>query len=138
MRTNIRCRALYVGEGAGTYTVDREHARGGYRYLSLINNGTDEIVLTGLSVYFTAAPTQDLQSSYTGYFHTNDELINRVWYAGAYTNREYIPEKHKLCVPHTFKRFAGYYVMFCEPGIHAENCGKIWIRSQQPWINHNK
>lgn len=78
-----------MGEGPGTYTVDREHARGGYRYLSLINNGTDEIVLTGLSVYFTAAPTQDLESSYTGYFHTNDELINRVWYAGAYTNRGY-------------------------------------------------
>lgn len=82
-------RALYVGQGPGEYTVDREHARGGYRYLSLINNGTDEIVLTGLSVYYTAAPTQDLQSSYTGYFHTNDELLNRVWYAGAYTNREY-------------------------------------------------
>lgn len=79
-----------MGEGPGVYTVDRDHARGGYRYLSLINNGTDEIVLTGLSIYFTAAPTQDLQSSYTGYFHTNDELINRVWYAGAYTNREYL------------------------------------------------
>lgn len=78
-----------MGQGPGEYTVDREHARGGYRYLSLINNGTDEIVLTGLSVYYTAAPTQDLQSSYTGYFHTNDELLNRVWYAGAYTNREY-------------------------------------------------
>lgn len=86
--TNVDHRALYVGEGPGTYTVDREHARGAYRYLSLINNGTGEIVLTSLSVYFTAAPTQDLESSYSGYFHTNDELINRIWYAGAYTNRE--------------------------------------------------
>lgn len=86
---NAPYRALYVGQGPGTYTVDRDHARGAFRYLSLVNNGTGDIVLEGLSIYFTAAPTQDLQSSYTGYFHSNDELINRIWYAGAYTNREY-------------------------------------------------
>ncbi|KAJ4390040.1 hypothetical protein N0V93_007513 [Gnomoniopsis smithogilvyi] len=77
---------LPVGQGAGTYTIDREHARGGFRYLSLINNGTGDISLTGLSVFFTAAPTQELQD-YAGYFHSNDELINRIWYAGAYTNQ---------------------------------------------------
>lgn len=71
-----------------TYTVERKHARGGFRYLSVINNGTEEVELSDLSVYFTAAPTQDLQK-YTGYFHSNDELLNRVWYAGAYTNRAY-------------------------------------------------
>lgn len=75
-----------MGQAAGLYTVDPAHARGGYRYLSLINNGTEDIVLTGLSVYFTAAPTQDLQG-YSGHFHSNDELLNRIWYAGAYTNR---------------------------------------------------
>ncbi|PSS02132.1 alpha-L-rhamnosidase [Coniella lustricola] len=77
---------LPVGHGAGTYTVDRQHARGGFRYLSLKNNGTGDIELTGVSVYFTAAPTQELQE-YTGYFHSNDELVNRIWYAGAYTNQ---------------------------------------------------
>ncbi|KUI68226.1 hypothetical protein VM1G_03896 [Cytospora mali] len=77
---------LYVGQGPSTYTVDREHARGGFRYLTLVNNGTGDIELTGVSVYFTAAPTQDLQA-YTGYFHSDDELINRIWYAGAYTNQ---------------------------------------------------
>ncbi|KAF3767680.1 family 78 glycoside hydrolase [Cryphonectria parasitica EP155] len=77
---------LPVGQGAGLYTVDRKHARGGYRYLSLKNNGTGDIELTGLAVYYTASPTSDLQG-YTGYFHSDDELINRVWYAGAYTNQ---------------------------------------------------
>ncbi|CAN8102185.1 unnamed protein product [Discula destructiva] len=77
---------LPVGQGVGTYTADREHARGAFRYLSLVNNGTGDVELTGLSVYFTAAPTQDLQN-YAGYFHSNDELINRIWYAGAYTNQ---------------------------------------------------
>lgn len=77
---------LYVGQGPGIYTVDRVYARGGFRYLTLVNNGTGDIDLTGVSVYFTAAPTQDLQA-YTGYFHSNDELVNRIWYAGAYTNQ---------------------------------------------------
>lgn len=77
-----------MGQGPGNYTVDRERARGGFRYLSLINNGTGSIQLAGVSVYFTAAPTQDLQA-YKGYFHSDDETLNRVWYAGAYTNREY-------------------------------------------------
>lgn len=75
-----------MGNGAATYTADREHARGAFRYLSLVNNGTGDIELTGLSVYFTAAPTQSLQD-YKGYFHSDDELLNRVWYAGAYTTR---------------------------------------------------
>lgn len=70
--------------------MGREYARGGFRYLSLKNNGTGDIELKGVSVYFTAAPTQNLQN-YTGYFHSDDELINRIWYAGAYTNRKYHP-----------------------------------------------
>lgn len=77
---------LSVGGGQGTYTVGREYARGGFRYLTLINNGTADIELSGLSVLYTASPTQDLQG-YTGYFHSNDELLNRIWYAGAYTNQ---------------------------------------------------
>lgn len=90
-------RYLPVGQGAGIYTVDRKHARGGFRYLSLVNNGTGDVELTGLSVYYTAAPTQDLQK-YAGYFHSNDELVNRVWYAGAYTNREYRSHRHNSFV----------------------------------------
>ncbi|KAI3402130.1 hypothetical protein diail_59 [Diaporthe ilicicola] len=77
---------LSRGGGSGPHTVDRIYARGGFRYLTLINNGTADIQLSGLSVLYTAAPTQDLQG-YTGYFHSNDELLNRIWYAGAYTNQ---------------------------------------------------
>lgn len=29
----------------------------------------------------------DALREYTGYFHSNDEKLNRVWYAGAYTNQ---------------------------------------------------
>lgn len=77
--------------------MDREHARGGFRYLSLVNNGTGDVELAGLSVYFTAAPTQDLQA-YKGFFHSNDELLNRIWYAGAYTNRKCYSTHGSLCL----------------------------------------
>lgn len=94
---------LYVGHGPGTYTVAREYARGGFRYLTLVNNGTGDIELKGVSVHYTAAPTQDLKA-YTGYFHSNDELINRVWYAGAYTNQLCdIDPHHGSALVHVFQ-----------------------------------
>jgi energy-coupling factor transporter transmembrane protein EcfT len=72
---------LHVGQGPGTYTVERYHERGGFRYLSLISNTSATIEVTRVVTNFTAAPTQNL-TNYQGYFHSNDELINRVWYAG--------------------------------------------------------
>ena len=78
---------LSVGQGPGTYTVDDSHERGGFRYLSLISNTSDTIEVTGVSVNFTAAPSQQDLQDYAGYFHSNDELLNRIWYAGAYTTQ---------------------------------------------------
>ncbi|KAF8847178.1 Six-hairpin glycosidase [Acephala macrosclerotiorum] len=77
---------LPVGKGPGTYTVERYHERGAFRYLSLVNNGSASIVVTSVVTNFTAAPLQNLRE-YAGYFHSNDELLNRIWYAGAYTNQ---------------------------------------------------
>lgn len=75
---------LPVGNGPGTYTVERYHERGAFRYLSLISNTTAKIQVTSVSTNFTAAPVQDLRA-YRGYFHSNDELLNRIWYAGKYS-----------------------------------------------------
>lgn len=75
-----------VGEGDGTYTPDSKYMRGAFRYLTVVSNTTATILLTGLHVNFTAAPMQDLQA-YTGWFHSDDELINQIWYSGAYTNQ---------------------------------------------------
>ncbi|KIW91984.1 uncharacterized protein Z519_06966 [Cladophialophora bantiana CBS 173.52] len=74
--------------GTGHRQASEEHQRGGFRYLNVYHNSTTNVTLTNLSVYFTAVPQKteaDLQA-YTGYFHTSDEQLNRVWYAGAYTN----------------------------------------------------
>ncbi|KAH8679112.1 bacterial alpha-L-rhamnosidase domain protein [Tricladium varicosporioides] len=77
---------LPVGRGPGKYTVDRKHDRGAFRYLSVVSNTTADITITSIATNFTAAPAQDLRG-YKGYFHCNDELLNRIWYAGAYTNQ---------------------------------------------------
>lgn len=73
-----------VGAGEGHYTSVPAQGRGGFRYLTIVSNDTDSIALRSVSVNYTAALTQDLRG-YTGYFHCDDELINRIWYAGAYT-----------------------------------------------------
>lgn len=75
-----------VGQGPGRYLPEKKHLRGAFRYLTVVSNTTATVSLRSLHVYFTAAPTQDLQN-YSGWFHSDDELINRIWYAGAYTNQ---------------------------------------------------
>lgn len=71
-------------DGPGTYTVAREYDRGGFRYLSIVSNSSGTVEVQSVAVNFTAAPEQDLRE-YTGYFHSDDELLNRIWYAGEYT-----------------------------------------------------
>lgn len=71
------------------YTADTKHQRGGFRYLNVYHNTSGSVELTSLSIYFTAVPqkSESQLQDYTGYFHSNDESLNRVWYAGAYTNQ---------------------------------------------------
>ncbi|KAL1849846.1 hypothetical protein Daus18300_013159 [Diaporthe australafricana] len=76
---------LSVGAGPGTYTVDDQYERGGFRYLSVVSNSSGSIEVESVVVDYRAAPAMEDLTSYTGYFHSNDELLNRIWYAGAYT-----------------------------------------------------
>jgi len=71
-------------KGPGSYAVLKEHQRGGFRYLSVIHNTTGSIETTGLNVKFAAMPhfPHDGIRNYTGYFHSEDDLLNRAWYAG--------------------------------------------------------
>lgn len=75
-----------VGKGAGTYTPPTEFQRGAFRYLTVASNNSATVVLDALRVNLTSAPDQNLRG-YTGWFHSDDELINKIWYAGAYTNQ---------------------------------------------------
>ncbi|KAH6261270.1 hypothetical protein HBI40_116780 [Parastagonospora nodorum] len=73
----------------GRYTAPREKERGGFRYMSLIHNGTGKVEIAAAEVHYTPMPhwEDDAIGNYTGYFHCDDELLNRIWYAGAYTNQ---------------------------------------------------
>lgn len=74
--------------GPGNVSADRIHERGAFRYLTLVHNTTGSIDVEQITVHFTAMPHYDESQlgNYTGYFHSNDELLNRIFYAGAYTN----------------------------------------------------
>ncbi|KAL1979888.1 hypothetical protein VTN96DRAFT_5022 [Rasamsonia emersonii] len=73
--------------GPGTYTADITHQRGGFRYLNVLHNSTGSVSLSALTVNWTAVPQMSDPRDYTGYFHSSSEKLNRVWYAGAYTNQ---------------------------------------------------
>ncbi|KAF2133077.1 glycoside hydrolase family 78 protein [Dothidotthia symphoricarpi CBS 119687] len=75
-------------DGPGQYTAPKEKQRGGFRYMTLVHNTTGSVEVTAAEVYYTPMPhwEEEELGNYTGYFHCDDELLNRIWYAGAYTN----------------------------------------------------
>ena len=73
---------LDTTSGAGNHTIDKDHERGGFRYMTLVYNGTEALEVTGVIVNYAAMPHVEDMTDYTGYFHCNDDKINRVWYAG--------------------------------------------------------
>ncbi|MFF4353855.1 trehalase family glycosidase [Streptomyces sp. NPDC001530] len=78
--------ALYTTASAnGTYTMPTAQQRGGFRYLTVFLDTSGWVDLKGVSLAFTAAPGKANPADYANYFHSNDDLLNRIWYAGAYT-----------------------------------------------------
>jgi hypothetical protein len=69
----------------GTYVVPTSKLRGGFRYLSVYLTSKGSLELLGVSLAFSAAPTMANPNQYANYFYSNDALLNRIWYAGAYT-----------------------------------------------------
>lgn len=65
-------------------TVPTSELRGGFRYVTLFMRTSGTVSFSALRVYVTFAPTQAL-NSYPNYFLSSDPLLNRIWYAGAYT-----------------------------------------------------
>jgi hypothetical protein len=95
----------FYPQGPGVVSVDRQHERGGFRYLSLIHNTTGDIEITEVTVEFTPSPTTEDLRNYTGFFHSDDELLNRIWYAGAYTIQ--------VCNPHHLFESVQLMIMRC-------------------------
>jgi hypothetical protein len=77
-------------EGRGSYVMPDKHLRGGFRYLTLflktpIPSTNTVLNITDIRLELSIQPTWSYLQAYQGYFHCSDELLNSIWYAGAYT-----------------------------------------------------
>lgn len=70
---------------SGTYTVPADKLRGGFRYLTVFLQSSGWVKLRRVSLTFTAAPGKAQPDAYPNSFCSSDRLLNRIWYAGAYT-----------------------------------------------------
>lgn len=82
--------ALYVhltAPGEGSYQMPDEKMRGGFRYMTafLLTNSSAHVNINDVQLEISYQPTWSNLQAYQGYFHCDDELLNRIWYAGAYT-----------------------------------------------------
>ncbi|MDQ1735149.1 MAG: hypothetical protein QOH56_1400 [Pseudonocardiales bacterium] len=68
-----------------TWTLPQKSLRGGFRYLTLFTESAGTIALDQVSLAITFAPSMTDLRSYDNYFYSSDPLLNRIWYAGAYT-----------------------------------------------------
>ncbi len=92
----------------GTYTMPTARLRGGFRYLTIFLQTSGWVDLTGVSLNFTPAPGKANPAAYANYFYSSDNLLNRIWYAGAYT---------------------------AQTNIIAGNQGRAWPPPQSEWDN---
>ncbi|KAJ6044466.1 uncharacterized protein N7446_002660 [Penicillium canescens] len=82
--------ALYTNfssTGKGSYDMPDKCLRGGFRYLTifLLTDDSTIVKIDDLNLELAFQPTWSNLRAYQGYFHCSDELLNRIWYSGAYT-----------------------------------------------------
>lgn len=79
--------ANFSASGSHTYDMPDRFLRGGFRYLTifLVTDNSTNVNLKDISVELDFQPTWSNLRAYQGYFHCSDELLNRIWYSGAYT-----------------------------------------------------
>jgi hypothetical protein len=70
------------------WSMQDKHLRGGFRYLTLfLKDATKDatVVFQSIKLEIAFQPTWADLTAYQGYFHSSDEELNKIWYAGAYT-----------------------------------------------------
>ena len=70
----------------GVFKTPWVKQRGAFRYLTLWTDKAGSIEIKNVNTHMTCMPSlkKDL-SNYSGYFYSNDDFVNTIWYAGAYT-----------------------------------------------------
>jgi len=74
--------------GQQWYITPTDWFRGGFRFLTINALAPTPIKIWNVSCEIGFAPGTQALRDYSGYFHTGDreyEILNRMWYAGAYT-----------------------------------------------------
>lgn len=78
--------AIYADVTPGSsWTMPAASLRGGFRYLTLFDASAGSISLDHVSLAISFAPDMTDLRDYDNYFYSSDPLLNRIWYAGAYT-----------------------------------------------------
>ncbi|KAI1329413.1 glycoside hydrolase family 78 protein [Xylariaceae sp. FL0255] len=76
----------FTSTGDVSYTVPLANLRGGFRYMTLFLVGDDvSVTSNNISLELSFQPTWSNLRAYSGYFYSNDNLLNKLWYSGAYT-----------------------------------------------------
>jgi hypothetical protein len=70
------------------FVMPDRRLRGGFRYLTVFLV-TDEdniaVRISNIQLEIVFQPTWPNLRAYQGYFHSSDQLLNKIWYSGAYT-----------------------------------------------------
>lgn len=81
--------AAVVATEQANYTMPVDRLRGGFRYLTLFVSDVSEdpfsVVLQDIIVDIAYQPSWPNLRAYQGYFYSSDDLLNKIWYAGAFT-----------------------------------------------------
>ncbi|KAI0123711.1 alpha-l-rhamnosidase [Xylariales sp. AK1849] len=73
-------------DGQGQWTCPEPQMRGAFRYLTIFMDTAGTVEIQGVSTYNNMMPSwQDDLRQYAGFFYSNDDFLNTIWYAGAYT-----------------------------------------------------
>lgn len=93
----------FVGAGQHVYEMDMAHLRGGFRYLTLFllsDSTTTKLSVKDVSLEIGFQPTWENLRAYQGFFHSNDDELNKIWYSGAYTlQTNYVPVNTGRWIP---------------------------------------
>jgi hypothetical protein len=74
-------------EADGSWTAPQPLLRGAFRYVTLFVDDAATVELDDVVVDYTAAPLMDDLRDYPNHFYSSSDLLNRIWYAGAYTTQ---------------------------------------------------
>jgi hypothetical protein len=78
--------AIHADVTPGTaWTMPAAALRGGFRYLTLFADTAGSIGIDRVSLAISFTPSMKDLRGYANSFHSSDPLLDRIWYAGAYT-----------------------------------------------------